>query len=79
MESLRAWFGRILGTQPAQDPDDEVIKDPVCGTEIDPGRSAGRSTYRKNTYFFCSSTCQDQFDKDPARFAYEPPAKRGCC
>ena len=75
------WGFRMLkgGGQPAEDADDKVTKDPVCGMEVDPEHAAGQSTYRGRTYHFCSAACRDQFEKEPLRFAYEPPRKRGCC
>ncbi len=66
-------------TEPAQEVDDKLTKDPVCGVELDPEHAAGQASYRDRTYHFCSAACREQFEKDPVRFAYEPPRKRGCC
>jgi RND family efflux transporter MFP subunit len=48
-----------------------AVKDPVCGMAIDQNKAtaAGRKAeYRGTTYFFCSDTCKQKFDKDPARY-----------
>jgi YHS domain-containing protein len=42
--------------------------DPVCGMQIDEGDAAGQSRYEGRTYYFCSSSCKEQFDADPTRF-----------
>ena len=43
-------------------------KDPVCGHEVDEtqAKAAGlTSIYQGKTYYFCSYSCNKQFDKDP--------------
>jgi YHS domain-containing protein len=43
-------------------------KDPVCGHEVDEtqAKAAGlTSIYKGKTYYFCSYSCNQQFDKDP--------------
>ncbi len=46
-----------------------VHKDPVCGMDVEPDRSAPKSEYRGKTYYFCSGHCKREFDKAPAKFA----------
>ncbi len=41
------------------------VKDPVCGMSIDIDKTKLKSTYRKNLYGFCSSSCKESFDKNP--------------
>jgi len=46
-------------------------KDPVCGHEIEVGQAkAGglTSDYQGKTYYFCSYSCNRQFDKTPERY-----------
>jgi len=43
------------------------LTDPVCGMSIPPA-TALKSTYQGTTYGFCSKTCKDRFDSDPASF-----------
>lgn len=42
--------------------------DPVCGMQIETTDAAGQSDYKGRTYYFCSSSCKEQFDANPARF-----------
>ena len=42
--------------------------DPVCGMEVAPATAAGASEYEGTTYYFCSTGCKRQFDKDPQVF-----------
>ncbi len=45
-----------------------VYQDPVCGMDIDPAKSAGKSEYRGKTYYFCSKMCKEKFDKNPEQY-----------
>ncbi len=45
-----------------------MVKDPVCGMEIDPKTAAGISAYQGQTYYFCSNGCKKAFDKEPAKY-----------
>ena len=49
-----------------------MVKDPVCGMEVDPQNAAGKSEYQGQTYYFCSKGCKAQFDKDPEKFVGSP-------
>lgn len=42
--------------------------DPVCRTAVNPGSSAGSSTFMNNTYYFCSGEHKAQFDADPVKY-----------
>lgn len=44
-------------------------KDPVCGMDVDKQKAAGHSEHRGKTYYFCSPTCKQKFDKEPAKYA----------
>ena len=54
-------------TQPAQKTSKKV-KDPVCGMEIDRHSAAGKATYKGKTYYFCSVSEKEQFEKEPAKY-----------
>ncbi|HKA17321.1 MAG TPA: heavy metal translocating P-type ATPase [Blastocatellia bacterium] len=41
--------------------------DPICGMEVDPAQAAATSTYEGKSYYFCSTSCKDRFEADPAR------------
>lgn len=52
-----------------------VVKDPVCGMNLDEGkaRTAGlKSEHQGKGYYFCSDTCQRQFNKTPERYVAKP-------
>ena len=49
-----------------------MVKDPVCGMEIDPTEAAGTSEYQGQTYYFCSLDCKTQFDKNPQQYVGPP-------
>lgn len=52
----------------------QETKDLVCGHELDEtqAKAAGlTSTYEGKTYYFCSYTCNKQFDKDPERYLHQ--------
>lgn len=42
-----------------------MVKDPICGIDIDPRTAAGQSEYQGQIYYFCSLTCKEAFDKEP--------------
>lgn len=46
--------------------------DPVCRMEVDPARAAGTRVADGETVFFCSQTCIDAFDRQPAMYAHRP-------
>ena len=46
----------------------ELVKDLVCGMEIDPETAAGKSEYQDTTYYFCATGCKTDFDADPAKY-----------
>src|SRR5581483_11822729 len=54
-----------------------LVTDPVCGMQINPETSAGSSQYDGKMYFFCSKTCQEKFEADPARYLNAPAKTDG--
>lgn len=55
-----------------------LVKDPVCGMEVDSARGAAATgTHHGVTYHFCSRACADAFRADPSRYVEaereEPP------
>ncbi len=46
----------------------ELVKDPVCGMEIDPETAAGKSEHQGVTYYFCSEGCKQSFDANPQQY-----------
>jgi len=45
-----------------------MVKDPVCGMEVDSKTAAGVSVYQGQTYYFCSIGCKKAFDKEPQKY-----------
>jgi P-type Cu+ transporter len=50
------------------EPEAKLVRDPVCGMNVDPAVAAEKLDYDGVTYYFCSSGCRSQFEKDPAIF-----------
>ena len=54
-----------------------LVKDPVCGMEVDSTRAAATATHQGVTYHFCSNACAVTFQAEPARYTdrerHEPP------
>jgi len=45
-----------------------MVKDLVCGMDVDPKTAANKSDYKGKTYYFCSPGCKKDFDKDPEKY-----------
>jgi len=45
-----------------------MVKDPVCGMEIDESQAAAQTTHDGQAYFFCSEDCRNTFENDPKEF-----------
>lgn len=50
----------------------EVSKDPVCGRPIAEDEAVAKTEWAGQTYYFCSSECQERFEQDPAQFLGGP-------
>ncbi|HEX6303243.1 MAG TPA: YHS domain-containing protein, partial [Anaerolineales bacterium] len=48
-----------------------MIRDPVCGMEIDPQSAGARREHMGQSFAFCSQQCVDQFDADPHKYAHQ--------
>ena len=45
-----------------------LVKDPVCGMDVDPHQAAGQTEHGGRTYYFCSAHCQSKFEADPGQY-----------
>ena len=45
----------------------EKVKDPFCGMSVVKNGDL-QSTFEGNSYYFCSSSCKEEFDKNPGKF-----------
>jgi Cu+-exporting ATPase len=60
-----------------------VVKDPVCGMDVETASAAGHTEHDGQTYYFCGSNCKEKFDHNPAQYLGKSAAKskcgHGCC
>ncbi len=42
-----------------------MVKDPVCGMQIDRALAEARATHEGTTYYFCSEECKKIFKQNP--------------
>jgi RND family efflux transporter MFP subunit len=64
------------GAAPARKQEAQAVKakDPVCGHEVDQAQAQAAgltSAYQEKTYYFCSYSCNKQFDKDPEHYLHQ--------
>jgi P-type Cu+ transporter len=59
-------LSQTLETAPASSV--ALVKDVVCGMEIDPRSASGTLDYRGQTYYFCHPSCQARFKAEPESF-----------
>jgi Cu+-exporting ATPase len=45
-----------------------LVKDLVCGMEIDPAAAAGNLDYQGQRYYFCNPVCLERFEAQPEAF-----------
>ncbi|MGN2250584.1 heavy metal translocating P-type ATPase [Frateuria sp. GZRe14] len=51
-----------------------LVKDPVCGMDVDPHAAEHRAEHGGRTWYFCSARCRERFTEAPAQFLGERPA-----
>jgi Cu+-exporting ATPase len=56
-----------------------MMKDPVCGMNVDETKTPVATQHKGTTYYFCSPGCRDTFTKDPEKFAGEKAGTRHGC
>ncbi|MFV2044912.1 MAG: heavy metal translocating P-type ATPase, partial [Anaerolineales bacterium] len=45
-----------------------MMKDPVCGMEVDPATAVASRDVGGQTYYFCSESCVEKFDSAPEKY-----------
>ena len=45
-----------------------MVKDVVCGMEVDPRTAPAKSEYKGKTHYFCAPGCKVAFEKDPEKY-----------
>jgi YHS domain-containing protein len=53
----------------------ELVKDVVCGMDVDPDEAPAKSEYRGATYYFCAAGCKEAFDADPQKYVSDDAPK----
>ncbi len=46
----------------------KMVKDPVCGMEVDEKTAPAKSEHMGKTYYFCAVGCKKTFDENPAKY-----------
>ncbi len=49
-------------------PDEPVLRDPVCGMQLSPSAAIEELLYHDKTYYFCSRACRKGFVEDPEKY-----------
>ena len=57
-----------FGLEDYSDGTPESSVDPVCGATVDESKAAGKTGYAGQTYYFCSVSCQRNFEASPAAY-----------
>ncbi len=58
----------------------EMVKDVVCGMDVDPDSAPAQTEYEGKTYYFCAPGCKNDFEADPAKYLspdYTPEPMEG--
>jgi YHS domain-containing protein len=57
---------------------DSSIKfiDPVCGMDVEPGKTKLVSVYQGRSYWFCAETCRRAFEANPNKYLESKPDKK---
>lgn len=50
-----------------------LVKDPVCGMDVDPRDDRHRVEFDGSAYYFCSNGCKTKFVENPASYLAGPP------
>ena len=45
-----------------------MVKDPVCGMDVDETKPAAILLYRDETYYFCTTACKRAFERTPEKY-----------
>jgi len=53
-----------------------MVKDPVCGMDVDEKTATYKTVYENKVYYFCSVTCQSEFNKHPEKYQKTSPTTR---
>ena len=55
----------------------EKIRDPICGTSVNPKNVNWRYKFGVQTYYFCTLDCLITFDDNPDEFVSQAVGSKG--
>lgn len=68
------------GVSTATDSLPGMVKDPVCGMDVDPANSPHRTHHAGQPWHFCSAHCLQRFQAQPGAYdGSNPPQPHACC
>jgi len=53
-----------------------MMRDPVCGMELDPRKASATAEHEGRLYYFCSEACREKFQQQPTVFTNKAPGMR---
>ena len=56
------------GHEHAEDKDNDTLKDPVCGMEIEKSEAKFTHEHNGETYYFCMEGCKEKFVDNPEKY-----------
>ena len=57
-----------------------VVKDPVCGMDVETSTAAGQANHKGHTYYFCGLKCKEKFELNPEQYVSKSgTSSKGCC
>jgi len=48
--------------------DNKMVKDPICGMEVNEKTAKYKTTHAGKTYYFCSPGCEKTFKANPQKY-----------
>jgi len=45
-----------------------MVKDLVCGMDVEPSKAAATSVFKGKAYYFCAKGCKVAFDRNPEHY-----------
>ncbi len=45
-----------------------MARDPVCNMDVQEPNAAGSTQHQGQTYYFCSTQCKQEFDRNPDKY-----------
>lgn len=52
-----------------------MVKDPVCGMDVDPSTARFKTTHAERSHYFCSASCLAKFEGDPVGYVSGSPTE----